>query len=149
MVKNKATKKNNKIKKKKNKFWSIVGTILFKKLPEEKENEDKYTTMAFSFLTSLMFFALGYGLLILSLLSLIGMGIYFISIYNWSNIVTGIIIIIYFLLLVFICFIISVLMIGAAKEQTSGKRDNEKTITVFSALVSLIALIISFVALIK
>ena len=108
MVKNKATKKNNKIKKKKNKFWSIVGTILFKKLPEEKENEDKYTTMAFSFLTSLMFFALGYGLLILSLLSLIGMGIYFISIYNWSNIVTGIIIIIYFLLLVFICFIISV-----------------------------------------
>lgn len=136
-------------KNKKNKFFSIVGTILFKKLPEDNKSEDRYTTMAFSFLTSLMFFALGYGLLILSLLSLIGMGIYFISIYNWSNIVTGIIIIIYFLLLVFICFIISVLMIGAAKEQTSGKRDNEKTITVFSALVSLIALIISFVALIK
>lgn len=142
--------KDNKNKKvKKNKFFSIVGTILFKKLPEDNKIEDRYTTMAFSFLTSLMFFALGYGLLILSLLSLIGMGIYFISIYNWSNVVTGIIIIIYFLLLVFICFIISVLMIGAAKEQTSGKRDNEKTITVFSALVSLIALIVSFIALIK
>ena len=62
-----------------NNFFKIIFTILFKKLPEDDENT-KYTTMAFSFLTSLVFFALGYGLLILSLLSLIGMGIYFISI---------------------------------------------------------------------
>lgn len=146
MIKN---TKNNKIKNKKNNFFNIIGTILFKKLPLEKEDEDKYTNMAFSFLTSIMFIFLGYGLLVFSILAIIGGGIHFISIYDWSNIVEGIILIAYFLLIVFICFIISVLMIGAAKEQTNGKHSQDKTVSIFSALVSLVALIISFIAIIK
>lgn len=140
-------KKKRIIEKKKN-FFNIVLTILFKKLPEGEEN-DKYTTMAFSFLTSLIFWVLGYGLLLSSLL-VFGYSIYyFVCILDWNNVMSGIAQIIYLAILIFICFIISVLMIGAAKEQSNGKRNYEKTISIFSALVSLVALIVSFVALIN
>ena len=134
--------------KKENNFFKIIFTILFKKLPEDDENT-KYTTMAFSFLTSLIFWVLGYGLLSLSLLVFGYSFYYFVCILDWQNIISGIAQIIYLAILIFICFIISILMIGAAKGQTNGKRDYEKTISIFSALVSLVALIVSFVALIK
>lgn len=134
--------------KKENNFFKIIFRILFKKLPEDDENT-KYTTMAFSFLTSLIFWVLGCGLLFLSLFVFGYSFYYFIFILDWRNIMSGIVQIIYLEILVFVCFIISILMIGAAKEQSNGKRDYEKTISIFSALVSLVALIVSFIALIN
>ena len=134
-------------KNKKDNFFKVVYTIIFKKLPEN-EGEMKYTTMAFSLLTSIMFFVIGYSLLLLTALFLIYLVYYVVFVvklvFSFFNIVKAI----WMISLIFVCFVISVLMIGAAKEQKMIKRDYDKTISLFSALVSFVALIISFIALI-
>lgn len=136
--------KNNNVKKS---GLKIIFDIIFKK--SLKDNNIKYTEMAFSLLSTIMFWILGYGLLLLSFL-VFGFSLYYyICSYNWTDIIGGIIGIVIILLLIFICFIFSVLMIGAAKEQVNNKKAPEKIVPVFSALVSFIALIVSLIALIK
>lgn len=130
-------------KKKENQFANMIK-ILFCKKPNKTEG---YTDKTFAILTSLILRVFGYSLLIIDVLLFIGTPIYYIFSYGWSNILEGVLSIVYIIIIIAFNFLISVLLVGTAKEQED--KDYNTTIPVFSAIVSFIALIISLIALIK
>ena len=145
-VTNELLKDNNSLITKKNNENQIINMlkILFCDVSNETEG---YTNKTFAFLTSLILRIFGYLLLIVGIILFIGTPIYFVISYEWNNVLEGILTIFYIVFIVICSFLMSVLLVGTAKEQ-EGK-DYNATIPVFSAIVSFIALIISLVALIK
>ena len=67
---------------------------------------------------------------------------------NYINIFKDIISILLLTISIIITFFVSVMLIGTAKEQEKNRKV-DKTIPVFSAIISLVALIISLIALVK
>ena len=135
----KKKKENSKIKE----FFRVVISAYSRK----KDDDNEYTDKTFSLLSSLLFYIIGYGMLIFEVLLIVGFSNYYINTFNWSNIIKGIIEIIGLFLILVIMFLLATLMIGTAKEQE--KTRGEKSIVVFSAMVSFVALIVAVIALFK
>lgn len=138
---NKETEKNN---------FKIIINLQPQKSLENKESS-KYTILTFSFLSSAMLIILGIGLFIVSVVAFFYSLYHFIFIFDWTNfnnIMLGIGILGGFIPLTLVGSISSVFMLKAVKEQTRNS-SFEKTIAIFSGLISLVALVISFIALSK
>ena len=134
---------NKKENAKKNDFFQVIKNAYSRK----KDYDTEYTDKTFSLLSSLIFYFIGVSILLLDIALLIGTPIYYIKVFDWSNLLGGIVgIVISCMILVFL-FLVATLMIGTAKEQENTK--GEKTIVVFSAIVSFVALIVAVIALFK
>ena len=134
---------NKKENAKKNEFFQVIKNAYSRK----KDYDTEYTDKTFSLLSSLIFYFIGVSMLLLDIALLIGTPIYYIKVFDWSNLLGGIVgIVISCMILVFL-FLVATLMIGTAKEQENAK--GEKTIVVFSAIVSFVALIVAVIALFK
>ena len=134
---------NKKENAKKNEFLQVIKNAYSRK----KDYDTEYTDKTFSLLSSLIFYFIGVSILLLDIALLIGTPIYYIKVFDWSNLLGGIVgIVISCMILVFL-FLVATLMIGTAKEQENTK--GEKTIVVFSAIVSFVALIVAVIALFK
>ncbi len=105
------------------------------------------TNKTFALLTSLIFYLLGYGLLILDLIFVFAIPVYYIFSYDWNEVLVGVISICLLIPFIVAVFLFSVLLVGTAKEQE--KKDANSTIVVFSAIVSFVALIVAVIALFK
>lgn len=86
-------------------------------------------------------------MLVFDIALLIGTPIYYIKTFDWSNVLGGILGISFSFMLFIFLFLLATLMIGTAKEQEKAK--GEKSIVVFSAIVSFVALIVAVIALFK
>ena len=134
---------NKKENAKKNEFFQVIKNAYSRK----KDYDTEYTDKTFSLLSSLIFYFIGVSMLLLDIALLIGTPIYYIKVFDWSNLLGGIVgIVVCCIILVFL-FLVATLMIGTAKEQENAK--GEKTIVVFSAIVSFVALIVAVIALFK
>ncbi len=139
--KNNETEKNN---------FKIIINLKSQKSLENKESS-KYTTKFFSMLSGTMFVLLGIILFFASVVFLYCLLKYYIGIYDWftfSNIFLGIGTLVCFISLTLVGVISSVFMFKAVREQIRNS-SFEKTIAIFSGLISLVALVISFIALSK
>lgn len=138
----KQTKKNKENSKIKEFFRVIISAYSIK-----KDEDNEYTDKTFSLLSSLLFYFIGISMLVFDISLLIGTPIYYIKTFDWSNVLGGIFgISLSFMLFIFL-FLLATLMIGTAKEQEKAK--GEKSIVVFSAIVSFVALIVAVIALFK
>ena len=129
-------------------FWKNVGKILTGKYKVEGEH---WITSVFSVILSAIFFIVGW----LGFIGSIGAFAYFfyyaIKILSWTgagSIVQNIVSLIFYLALIFLAFLISLMMIGAEREARKSK-DKNFIVGAFSGMVSLVALIVSFIALVK
>ena len=113
----------------------------------KKEGDSEYTDKTFALLSSFLFYLIGGSMLFFDVLLLIGTPIYYIKTFDWSNVLEGIFEIAFLCLILVFLFILATLMIGTAKEQEKAK--GEKSIVVFSAIVSFVALIVAVIALFK
>ena len=134
---------NKKENAKKNEFFQVIKNAYSRK----KDYDTEYTDKTFSLLSSLLFYLIGYSMLFFDIVLLIGTPIYYITIFDWSNVLEGIFEIVCLVMLCVVLFIFATLMVGTAKEQENAK--GEKTIVVFSAIVSFVALIVAVIALFK
>lgn len=135
----KKNKENSKIKE----FFRVIISAYSRK----KDEDNEYTDKTFSLLSSLLFYFIGSNMLVFDIALLIGTPIYYIKTFDWSNVLGGIVgISLSFMLFIFL-FLLATLMIGTAKEQEKAK--GEKSIVVFSAIVSFVALIVAVIALFK
>ena len=113
----------------------------------KKEGDSDYTDKTFALLSSYLFYLIGGSMLFFDVVILIGTPIYYIKTFDWSNVLEGIFEIAFLFLILVFLFILATLMIGTAKEQEKSK--GEKSIVVFSAMVSFVALIVAVIALFK
>ena len=113
----------------------------------KKEGDSEYTDKTFALLSSFLFYLIGGSMLFFDVVLLIGTPIYYIKTFDWSNVLGGIFEIAFLFLILVFLFILATLMIGTAKEQEKSK--GEKSIVVFSAIVSFVALIVAVIALFK
>ena len=135
----KKEKENSKIKD----FFKAIKRAYSK----NKNDDNEWTEKTFSLLSSLLFYLIGGSMLLFDLALLIGTPIYYIKTFDWSNILGGIFGIGLYFLFFILLFLLGTLMIGTAKEQEKAK--GEKSIVVFSAIVSFVALIVAVIALFK
>lgn len=129
-------------------FWKAVWKLLTGKYKVEGEY---WITSVFSVILSAIFFIVGW----LGFIGSIGAFAYFFyyasSVMSWTgaeSIVQNIFSLIFELVIVFIAFLISLMMIGAEREARKSK-DKNYIVGAFSGMVSLVALIVSLVALVK
>ena len=134
-------------KKKENSKIKDFFRVIISAYSREKDDDNEYTDKTFSLLSSLLFYIIGYGILIFEVLLIVGNLNYYINTFNWSNIIKGIIEIIGLFLILVIMFLLATLMIGTAKEQE--KTRGEKSIVVFSAMVSFVAFVVAVIELFK
>ena len=130
---------NSKIKE----FFRVIISAYSRK----KDDNNEYTDKTFSILGSLLFYLIGGSMLFLDIALLIGTPIYYIKTFDWSNVLEGIFGIVFCCIIFVFMFLLATLMIGTAKEQEKSK--GEKSIVVFSAMVSFVALIVAVIALFK
>lgn len=130
---------NSKIKE----FFRVIISAYSRK----KDEDNEYTDKTFSLLSSSLFYFVGGSMLFFDIVLLIVIPIYYIKTFNWSNVLTGILGIMFSCVIIFFLFLLATLMIGTAKEQEKAK--GEKSIVVFSAIVSFVALIVAVIALFK
>ena len=130
---------NSKIKE----FFRVIISAYSRK----KDENNEYTDKTFSLLSSSLFYFIGGSMLFFDIVLLIVIPIYYIKTFNWSNVLTGILGIMFSCVIIFFLFLLATLMIGTAKEQEKAK--GEKSIVVFSAIVSFVALIVAVIALFK
>lgn len=142
-MKNKKDNKNEIEVETKISFKTMFKILFCKSTP----TNDEITNKTFAILTSLIFYLIGYGILFVDLILVLGLHYYFIFEYDWSNVFVGILCILFLIIIIISLFLFSVLLVGTAKEQE--KNDASKTITVFSAIVSFVALIVAVIALFK
>ena len=135
----KKNKENSKIKE----FFRVIISAYSRK----KDEDNEYTDITFSLLSSLLFYLIGSSMLVFDIALLIGTPIYYIKIFDWSNVLGGIFGISFSFMLFIFLFLLATLMIGTSKEQEKAK--GEKSIVVFSAIVSFVALIVAVIALFK
>ena len=121
---------------------------------QENANEypnEKMTIGFFAIISNLFFNIAGWIIAVLSVVLCISAWVVGINSLSWNRIpdfaLSGFILIITTLILVVI-FLISIMMIGTAKE-IKKSRDKNFIISVFSALTGLVALIIALIALFK
>lgn len=129
-------------------FWKAVWKLLTGKYKVEGEY---WITSVFSVILSAIFFIVGW----LGFIGSIGAFAYFfyyaIKVLSWTgagSIVQNIVSLIFNLALIFLTFLISLMMIGAEREARNSK-DKNFIVGAFSGMVSLVALIVSFIALVK
>lgn len=129
-------------------FWKAVWKLLTGKYKVEGEY---WITSVFSVILSAIFFIVGW----LGIICSIGVFAYFfyyaIKVMTWTeagNIFQNIVSLIFELVIVFIAFLMSLMMIGAEREARKSK-DKNFIVGAFSGMVSLVALIVSFIALVK
>lgn len=149
MTINKQNKNHENNETEKNNFKIIINLQSQKSL--DNKESSKYTTKFFSMLSETMFVLLGIILFFASVVFLYCLLKYYIGIYDWStfsNIFLGIGTLVCFISLTLVGVISSVFMFKAVKEQIRNS-SFEKTIAIFSGLISLVALVISFIALSK
>lgn len=135
----KKKKENSKIKE----FFRVVISAYSRK----KDDNNEYTDKTFSLLSSFLFYFIGCSMLFFDIVLLIGTPIYYIKTFDWSNALVGIFGIVFCCMIFVFLFLLATLMIGTAKEQEKAK--GEKSIVVFSAIVSFVALIVAVIALFK
>lgn len=135
----KKNKENSKIKE----FFRVIMSAYSRK----KDEDNEYTDKTFSLLSSLLFYFIGSSMLVFDIALLIGTPIYYFNTFDWSNVLGGIFGISFSFMLFIFLFLLATLMIGTAKEQEKAKGD--KSIIVFSAIVSFVALIVAVIALFK
>lgn len=140
----KESKKKNKKKESNIKvFFRIVKDAYCGK--DKKDSE--YTDKTISILSSLLFYTIGVCMLLFDLILFICTLIYYINMHDWTNIIGGILGIFFLCPIMFAVFILATLMFGTAREQENAK--GEKSVVIFSAMVSFVALIIAAIALFK
>lgn len=129
-------------------FWKAVWKLLTGKYKVEGEY---WITSVFSVILSAIFFIVGW----LGFIGSIGAFAYFlyyaIKVLSWTgaeSIAQNIFFLIFELVIVFIAFLISLMMIGAGREAQKLK-DKNFIVSAFSGMVSLVALIVSLIALVK
>ena len=139
------------MKKKKNsnsKIKNFINVVKYAYFGNKNDNNE-YTDKTFSILSSLLLYIIGYSMLIFDLV-LFTYGInYYVNVFdwNWENIIGAIVNILISCSILIIVFLIATLMICSAREQEKSKGD--KSIIVFSAIVSFVALIVAVIALFK
>ena len=78
-------------KKKENSKIKDFFRVIISAYSREKDDDNEYTDKTFSLLSSLLFYIIGYGMLIFEVLLIVGFSNYYINTFNWSNIIKGII----------------------------------------------------------
>lgn len=134
-------------KKKENSKIKELFRVILSAYSRKKDEDNEYTDKTFSLLSSLLFYFIGGSMLFFDIALLIGTPIYYIKIFDWSNVLGGIFGIVFCFMFFIFLFLLGTLMIGTAKEQEKTK--GEKSIVVFSAIVSFVALIVAVIALFK
>ena len=129
-------------------FWKNVGCALTGKYQGEKP---KYTNIVFGSLLMMSFVVIGVVGLLLSAFGLIFLIMYAVNSMVWVGaeaVIGNILQLIMYVAIIFIVFLLSVAMIGAGREAERIK-DKNYIVGAFSAMVSLVALVISMVALLR
>ena len=128
-------------------LFKIIYCILTGK---DLDTEDGCTIKLFSMLTSAFLTITGTIMLIMTILFFVTSIVYVSFEVNWtpSEIIFNILACFFLIAIIIISFIFFVLLIGAGREQKKNDK-NESVISIFSALISFIALIISLIALFK
>lgn len=129
-------------------FWKNVGKLLTGKYKVEGEH---WITVVFSVILSAIFFVVGWLGFICSI-SMFGYFFYYaIKVLTWTGaevIAQNIFSLMLELVIIFLTFLISLMMIGAGREAQKSK-DKNFIVGAFSGMVSLVALIVSLIALVK
>lgn len=128
-------------------FWKAVWKLLTGKYKVEGEH---WITSVFSVILSVIFFAIGWVGFICSVIAVGYFFYYAIKVLAWTD--TGLILqniayLFAYLAILLLVFLISLMMIGAGREAQKLK-DKNFIVSAFSGMVSLVALIVSFIALV-
>lgn len=117
---------------------------------KDLDTEDGCTIKLFSLLTSAFLTITGKVMFFMTLFFFVASIVYVSCEVNWtpSEIIFNILACFFLVAIIIISFIFSILLIGAGREQTKNN-NNESVISIFSALISFVALIISLIALFK
>lgn len=129
-------------------FWKAVWKLFTGKYKVEGEY---WITSVFSIILSAIFFIVGWLGFICSISMFAYFFYYAIKVLSWTEaerIVQNIGSLMLELVIIFLTFLISLMMIGAGREAQKSK-DKNFIVGAFSGMVSLVALIVSLIALVK
>lgn len=129
-------------------FWKNVGKLLTGRYKVEGEH---WITAVFATILYVIFMVVGWIGFVASIVTFLYFWYYAIALLPWTGteiIVQNIIFLIFYLVIVFLAFLVSLMMIGAGREAQKSK-DKNFIVGAFSGMVGLVALIVSLIALVK